>query len=82
MVRGVPSWQTSSTSPMSMPSSSEAVATMTLSWPAFRRCSASKRVSLLSEPWCAATAVSPSRSARWRETRSTMRRVFAKISVV
>ena len=25
---------------------------------------------------------SPSRSARWRETRSTMRRVFAKISVV
>ena len=27
-------------------------------------------------------AVSPSRSARWRETRSTMRRVLAKISVV
>ena len=31
MERGEPSWQTSSTSPMSMPSSSEAVATITLS---------------------------------------------------
>ena len=30
MERGEPSWQTSSTSPMSMPSSSEAVATITL----------------------------------------------------
>ena len=41
-MRGEPSWQTSSTSPMSMPSSSEAVATMALSLPALSRCSASK----------------------------------------
>ena len=40
---------------MSMPSSSDAVATMTLSEPALSRCSASKRVSLERLPWCAAT---------------------------
>ena len=55
MLRGVPSWHTSSTSPMSMPSSSEAVATITLSLPALRRCSASKRVSFERLPWWAAT---------------------------
>ena len=43
--RGEPSWQTRSTSPMSMPSSSEAVATSAFSAPAFSRCSASSRLS-------------------------------------
>ncbi len=38
-----PSWQTRSTEPMSMPSSSEAVATSALSSPRFSRCSASSR---------------------------------------
>ena len=38
--RGEPSWHTRSTSPMSMPSSSDAVATSTLSSPRFSRCSA------------------------------------------
>jgi len=82
MLRGVPSWHTSSTSPMSMPSSSEAVATITLSEPAFRRCSALKRVSFDRLPWWAATLSSPSRSASWRDTRSTPRRVFENTNVV
>ena len=38
-----PTWQTRSTVPMSIPSSSEAVATSTRSSPALRRCSASSR---------------------------------------
>ena len=44
--RGEPSWQTRSTSPMSMPSSSDAVATSAFSSPALSRCSASSRCSL------------------------------------
>ena len=36
MERGEPSWQTRSTSPMSMPSSSDAVATSALSSPALQ----------------------------------------------
>ena len=51
MERGEPSWQTRSTSPMSMPSSSEAVATSTFRLPAFSRCSAESRFSRESEPW-------------------------------
>ncbi len=43
--RGEPSWQTRSTSPISSPSSSEAVATNTVRSPALSRCSASRRVS-------------------------------------
>ena len=62
--RGEPSWQTRSTSPMSRPSSSEAVATSTFSSPRLSRCSASSRVSLARLPWCAATASLPSRSPR------------------
>ena len=80
--RGEPSWQTRSTSPMSMPSSSDAVATSTFSSPRFRRCSASSRASLARLPWCAATASLPSRSPRWRAARSAMRRVLTKTSVV
>ena len=80
--RGEPSWQTRSTSPMSMPSSSDAVATSTFSSPRFRRCSASSRVSFARLPWCAATASLPSRSPRWRAARSAMRRVLTKTSVV
>ncbi|KGX79623.1 aTP-dependent helicase, DEAD/DEAH family [Burkholderia pseudomallei MSHR435] len=82
MPRGEPSWQTSSTSPMSMPSSSEAVATSSLSLPCFRRCSASKRCSFARLPWCAAIASAPSLSARWRAARSAIRRVLTNTSVV
>ena len=45
IARGLPIWQQRSTSPMSMPSSSDAVATSALSLPAFSRCSASRRCS-------------------------------------
>ena len=48
--RGEPSWQTRSTSPMSMPSSSEAVATSAFSSPRFSRCSASRRCSFARLP--------------------------------
>ena len=80
--RGEPSWQTRSTSPMSMPSSSEAVATSALSLPCLSRCSASRRCSLARLPWCAATCSAPIRSDSWRVTRSAIRRVLTKISVV
>ena len=80
--RGEPSWQTSSTSPMSMPSSSEAVATSTFSSPFFRRCSAFRRSSFAILPWWAMTFSAPSSSDRWRAARSAMRRVLTKMSVV
>jgi len=48
-----PSWHTRSTSPMSIPSSSDAVATSARSSPRFRRCSASRRCSRARLPWCA-----------------------------
>ena len=65
-----------------MPSSSDAVATSARSEPALSRCSASRRCSRDRLPWCAATFSAPMRSLRLRVTRSTMRRVLAKISVV
>ena len=77
-----PIWQTSSTSPMSMPSSSEAVATSALSSPAFSRCSAARRRSFAMLPWCAITCAAPSSSDRWRVTRSAIRRVLTNTSVV
>ena len=49
--RGEPIWQTRSMSPMSMPSSSEEVATSARSWPAFSRVSARNRCSLERLPW-------------------------------
>ena len=67
---------------MSMPSSSELVATSAFSSPDFRRCSASSRCSRARLPWCAVTCSSPSRSARWRAARSATRRWLTKISVV
>ena len=79
---GDPIWQTRSTWPMSMPSSSDAVATSAFSCPDFSRVSASSRFSFDRLPWCAVTASSPSRSLRWRASRSAIRRVFTNISVV
>ena len=80
--RGEPSWQTRAMSPMSMPSSSELVATSAFSMPDFSRCSASSRCSRARLPWCAVTCASPRRSARWRAARSATRRWLTKISVV
>ena len=54
-------WQTRSTWPMSMPSSSEAVETSTFSLPSRKRSSASSRFSFERLPWCAATNSAPMR---------------------
>ena len=72
---GEPSWTTTSTSPTSMPSSSEAVATTARSAPVLSRSSAASRRSRERLPWCAATAPSPSRSASACAARSASRRV-------
>ena len=82
MPRGDSSWQTRSTVPMSMPSSSDAVATSARISPAFSRFSSRWRRSFERLPWCAPTYSSPMRSASWNATRSASRRVFTKISVV
>ena len=82
MERGDPNWHTRSTSPMSMPSSSEAVATSTFSSPRLSLCSASSRNSLARLPWWAATCCLPSNSPRWRAARSAMRRVLTNTRVV
>ena len=80
--RGEPSWQTRSTAPMSMPSSSEAVATMARTSPARRRRSASRRTSRSRLPWWASTVSVSSRSRSSLVSRSAIRRVFTKTSVV
>ena len=66
---------------MSMPSSSDAVATHTDASPSRSRRSDSNRRSRDSDPWCAATRSSPSRSDSRCATRSTSRRVFTNTSV-
>ena len=80
--RGEPSWQTSSIVPMSIPNSSEAVATIARTSPALRRRSASRRASRARLPWWARTASAPSRSRSSWVSRSAMRRVFTKTRVV
>ena len=62
MLRGEPIWHTSSTGPMSMPSSSEAVATSARRSPARSRVSTRWRRSFDRLPWWAATTSSPRRS--------------------
>ena len=73
---------TRSTVPISIPSSSEAVATTARSSPFLSRRSASRRNARDRLPWCGSTASSPSRSPRWCATRSARRRVFTNTSVV
>ncbi len=82
MLRGDPIWQTSSTGPMSMPSSRDAVATSAGSSPARSRASSRSRRSLDRLPWWAATRPSPRRSPRRCASRSARRRVFTKMRVV
>jgi hypothetical protein len=85
---GASTWMTRSTAPMSMPSSSELVATTAGSRPALRSSSISVRCSRLTEPWWArASSVSASslrlahsRSARRRELANTMVERWARIS--
>ena len=80
--RGEPIWHTRSTCPMSMPSSSDAVATSAFRLPARSRSSASRRASLERLPWCAVTASSPRRSVSRAARRSAIRRVLTKTRVV
>ena len=82
MLRGEPIWQTRSIEPMSIPSSSEAVATSARNSPSLSRCSSRSRRSLERLPWWLATCSSPTRWASWCATRSESRRVFTKTSVV
>ena len=81
--RGEPSWQTRSTSPMSMPSSSDAVATSALQLAALQALLGVEP--LLLAPGCrGARRRAPRRAARTAgaPTRSAMRRVLTKTSVV
>ena len=50
---GDSTWITRSTAPMSIPSSSDEVATRQGSWPPFSISSITSRSSCASEPWCA-----------------------------
>ena len=85
---GASTWMTRSTAPMSMPSSSELVATTAGRRPALRSSSISVRCSRLTEPWWArASSVSASslrlaqsRSARRRELANTIVERWARIS--
>ena len=82
MDRVAPTWTTRSTSPMSMPSSREAVATIARRRPALSLSSASRRRSRERLPWWLATASSPSSLESWAAMRSAILRVFTKTRVV
>ena len=82
MERGEPSWQTRSTEPTSIPSSSEAVATTARTSAAASRRSASSRASRARLPWWARTASPGSRSPSAWVSRSAIRRVFTNTRVV
>ena len=72
---------TRSIAPMSMPSSSDEVATSARSAPAFSRSSTSTRCGRAIEPWCERTSVSPASSFSAPASRSASRRLLTKISV-
>ncbi len=82
MLRGDPTWHTSSTGPMSMPSSRDAVATRARRSPARRRSSTRRRRSFDRLPWWAATCSGPRRSPRRWARRSDIRRVLTNTRVV
>src|SRR6266545_1328218 len=71
---GASTWTTSSTAPMSMPSSSELVATTARSLPALRSSSIWTRCSRLTDPWCARAMSSPASSFSLAQSRSARRR--------
>ena len=66
---------------MSMPSSSDEVATSARSDPALSRSSTSTRCGRAIDPWCERTSVSPASSFSAPASRSASRRLFTKISV-
>jgi len=79
---GASIWMTRSTAPMSMPSSSDEVATSAGMRPAFNASSISTRCSRASDPWWARAIVSPASSLIAAARRSARRRLFEKMSVV
>jgi hypothetical protein len=81
-VGGASIWMTRSTAPMSMPSSSELVATMHGRLPALSRSSMPRRWSCASEPWWASAISSPASSLIAAARRSARRRALAKIIVL
>ena len=78
---GDSTWMTRSIAPMSMPSSSDDVATSARSRPAFRSSSIRSRCSRAIEPWCACTSSSPASSFTAFAMRSARRRLLTKMSV-
>jgi hypothetical protein len=78
---GASTWMTRSTAPMSMPSSSELVATTAGRRPTFRSSSISVRCSRLTEPWCARASSVPASSLRLAQSRSARRRELANTIV-
>ena len=79
---GASIWMTRSIAPMSMPNSSDEVATSAGIRPAFRASSISRRCSRDSEPWCARATVSPASSLIAPASRSARRRLLTNSSVV
>ena len=75
---GVSIWTTRSTAPMSIPSSSEEVATRAGRRPALSASSISRRCSRAIEPWWARAISSPASSLRAAARRSARRRLFTK----
>ncbi len=83
---GDSTWITRSTAPMSMPSSSEEVATRQGSSPDLRRSSTTSRSSRASDPWwalaiAAGSPSSPASSFSRTASRSAPRRLFTKMIV-
>ena len=79
---GLSTWMTRSTAPMSMPSSSELVATSAGSRPALSSSSIARRCSRAMLPWCARTSSSPASSFRRCASRSLERRLLVKTIVL
>ena len=84
---GDSTWSTRSTAPMSIPSSSELVATRHGRSPDFSRSSTTSRSSRASEPWWARAidaglSSSPASSFSRTASRSAARRLFTKMIVV
>ena len=78
---GASIWMTRSIAPMSMPSSSDDVATSAGSFPDFSASSISMRCERAMDPWCACTSVSPASSLSAAAMRSASRRELTKMSV-
>ena len=78
---GASTWMTRSTAPMSMPSSSDDVATIAGRSPRLSRSSMTRALPCATEPWCASAISSPAISLSAVARRSARRRLLTKIIV-